>query len=98
MMEASVPIIGYTKAAFDRNLKLIPYRTGNLRYKATKLKNIPGGCMVFIDLNTAPYGEYINRPGYRTHGYWERFVDSFISDLIKECRNEGSVEVNGGIL
>lgn len=73
-----------SKNAFQRALVAVPIKTGNLRYNAMKYKRLKGNkATIRLDLNVAPYGEYINRPGYRTEGWWNRFLETYLDELQK---------------
>lgn len=42
---------------------LVPKRTGNMRYNATRIENLGGGkWRLYIDENIAPYVPYTNEP------------------------------------
>ena len=56
-----------------------------MAYNAFKIKQINENKFdVSIDLNIAPYAYYINKPGYRTAGYWERAVKQYIDLIAKD--------------
>lgn len=76
--------MGKSKNAFQRALVVTPIKTGNLRYKAMKYKRNKGGtATIRVDLGIAPYAEYIDRPGYRTHGWWDKYLKQYLVELQK---------------
>ena len=64
--------------------KQMPYLTGNLAYNALYIKKTSSGYDIGIDLSKAPYAEYIDRPGYRTEGYWEEAIEEFLQAIAKD--------------
>lgn len=77
--------------AVHKNLNLVPYKTGNLRYRGVKKTRYRDGPGVYIDDNIAPYGKWIDRPGYKTHGWWDRFTSSTTNDFIQNLNTIGKV-------
>lgn len=62
--------------------KRLPYKTGNLAYNAFQIIKIDDEHYdIKIDLSVAPYAEYIDRPGYRTFGYWDRAIGDMIKQI-----------------
>lgn len=62
--------------------KTLPYKTGNLSHNAFKVIKIDDEHYeIKIDLSIAPYAAYIDRPGYRTFGYWNKAVDTIIQQI-----------------
>ena len=71
-----------SKKAFERALIVTPYKTGNLRYRAMKYRyNKGGSATIRIDLGIAPYAKYIDKPGYKTHGWWDRYLDQYVKEI-----------------
>lgn len=57
---------------------------GNLQNNAFKvIKKDDNSYDICIDLNIAPYADYINQPGYKTSGYWDKAAENIIK-LIAE--------------
>ena len=66
--------------------KNTPYKTGNLRNKATMLKSKGGRTFViYVDTATAPYFKYVNgtRSGksVRSTGYWKKAAYAAANDI-----------------
>lgn len=64
--------------------KTLPYKTGNLSRNAFKLERTANGYKLYVDLKIAPYAKYIDQPGYKTDGYWEKAVQLFLNILIQQ--------------
>ena len=76
--------MGKSKNAFQRALRVVPIKTGNLRYNATKYERLNHNrATIRIDLAVAPYARYIDQPGYRTHGWFDKFRNTYIQELQK---------------
>lgn len=67
--------------------KRMPYLTGNLAYNALHLIKKPNGYDIKIDLNIAPYAEYIDRPDYRTYQYFDKAFQEFYTNLKLDLEN-----------
>lgn len=67
---------GKSRRAFEESLYVVPYRTGKLR-RNTKYQDVGKNSRIEVDLNKVPYAEYINRPGYKTHGWWRRLCNVY---------------------
>ena len=76
--------------------KQLPYLTGNLAYNAFQihktnqgylaynafqLHRTPEGYELSIDLNIAPYAEWIDRPDYRSYQYFDKAFKTFYNNL-----------------
>lgn len=73
-----------SKEAFEKALIVTPYKTGNLRYKAMEYRFNKGGtATIRVNLVKAPYAEYIDRPGYKTYGWWDKYLDKYVEELQK---------------
>ena len=67
--------------AFKKALSVVPYKTGNLRYNAIRYSENNNKAVIRLALGIAPYGEYIDRIGYRTHGWWDKFIDEYTKNI-----------------
>jgi len=67
---------GKSRKAFQESLYTVPYKTGKLR-RNTKYTEVGKNSRISVDLRVVPYAEYINRPGYRTHGWWNRLCNVY---------------------
>ena len=73
------------RTAFEIARKTLPYKTGNLSMNAYQIVKIDDTHFdIKIDLNIAPYAEYIDRPGYRSYGYWDRTAQLIIDMIAQE--------------
>lgn len=61
--------------------KQLPYLTGNLAYNAFQIHKTNQGYELYIDLNIAPYGSYIDRPDYRSYQYFDKAFKTFYNNL-----------------
>lgn len=55
--------------------------TGNLAYNAFQLHRTPEGYELSIDLNIAPYAEWIDRQDYRSYQYFDKAFKTFYNNL-----------------
>lgn len=70
---------------FEIIRKTLPFKTGNLSQNAYQLIKIDENKWdIKIDLNIAPYAEYINRPGYKTEGFWEKAINELSTLIAKD--------------
>lgn len=73
------------KTGAEIGRKSLPYKTGNLSINAYKYYEEDDGddviFHVYIDNSIAPYADYINKPGYKTSGYWESTKNLLINYL-----------------
>lgn len=72
---------GHSRLAFNRCLYLVPYKTGKLRHEGVKYQQVGQDSIIYVDLNITPYAEYINGPGYRTKGWFNRFCRAYADEL-----------------
>lgn len=73
-------------AAFATVRRNTPYKTGNLRYNATRLTSRGERTFViYVDTATAPYFKYVNGTRFgnsiRTTGYWKRAAYAAADDI-----------------
>lgn len=61
--------------------KQLPYLTGNLAYNAFQIHKTNQGYELSIDLNIAPYAEWIDRPDYRSYQYFDKAFKTFYNNL-----------------
>lgn len=98
--EAEQAQVMYLTLAYLRNL--VPKRTGNMRYNATKVENLGGGkWRLYVDEEIAPYVPYTNEPWISpkwngkknpNQGWFERATDlvaRYISTLLRGTLNRG---------
>lgn len=63
----------------------LPRKTGNLQDNAYYIKKIDDYHYdIGINLEIAPYAQYINEPGYRTQGYWDKAVEDIIKLIAQD--------------
>lgn len=67
---------GKSLKAFRESVYTIPYKTGKLR-RNVKYNEVGKNSRISVDLEKVPYAEYINRPGYRTHGWWDKLCNVY---------------------
>lgn len=72
---------GKSRKAFLRCLHLVPYKTGKLRNQGVKYKEVGNDSIIYVDLEITPYGEYINRPGYKTRGWFQKLCKAYAREL-----------------
>ena len=77
--------------AYAITQKTLPYKTGLLSNQfpgkegGFRIETLsPGTYKIYIDLSTVPYAEYIDKPGYRTYGYWDKAVENYVSIMAHE--------------
>ena len=73
----------YLNSRYEAHRFELPYKTGNLRDNSYKLVKTSSGYEIYLDLNVAPYAEYIDRPGYKTEKYWDIVADKIIDEIIE---------------
>lgn len=72
--------------AFIKHKDLIPIKTGNLRYRATQLRD--GKTLrIIIDRRIAPYADYVDTKG-KSAGYWKRYYEAIAKDLSLKLSNK----------
>ena len=74
---------GKSRKAYLKCLYLVPYKTGKLRNHGLKYNEIGQNSLIYVDLDITPYGAYINRAGYKTHGWFNKFCDRYERELRK---------------
>lgn len=73
------------RTTFELARKTLPYKTGNLSMNAYQIVKIDDTHYdIKIDLAIAPYAEWIDKPGYRSYGYWDRTVQIILDMLTTE--------------
>lgn len=70
-----------------------PYRTGNLRYNAIKLKMLGNTCRLYVDETIAPYMKYTNEPWENgkknpNEGWFDRAVEKIARHIAERTRGE----------
>lgn len=83
MADYRMSFVGGSLKAFEECLSLVPYRTGKLKNKGIKYKATVKGSTIYIDLSVCPYGAYIDEPGHKTAGWWNRFCEAYRQKLIQ---------------
>lgn len=71
-----------------------PYKTGNLRFNAIKIKIVGGTCQLYVDEKIAPYMKYTNEPwkhGKNPNEGWFDRAAQHIAQLIAE-RLKGDIQ------
>ena len=65
--------------------KLGHFHPGNLMNNAYKIKSLGDGKYdIYLDLDIAPYAEYIDQAGYKTYGYWDKAMRKLIKSIAKQ--------------
>ena len=71
--------------------------TGNLKYNALKVMQSPGGMLIYVDQNIAPYMPYTNEkwisPTWKgaknpNENWWENMSKDFVKDLATELKGK----------
>ena len=98
-MNVEIDVGRSTTKALQNSRYMIPIKTGNLRYNGVKLNN-GIKLKIYVDDAVAPYGKWINEPGYKTAGWWDKFVKTFVANLSTNLEAEigpTTVRQKGGV-
>ena len=72
--------------------KMLPYKNGYLSGQSLpaglNIKDTPDGWKISINLINTPYAEYIDRPGYKTNGYWDKVCKKFLAAVATDLNGK----------
>lgn len=72
-----------SRKAYEKSLYVVPFKTGKLRRQGCQYNELGKKSIIYVDLEKCPYAEYINRPGYRTRGWFRKLCFTYEKNLNK---------------
>ena len=71
----------FLRTQFELYRKTLPYDTGNLSLNAYNLEKTATGYKIYIDLNIAPYAEYLDNKGVHQNFFENLIVNKLLQDI-----------------